>query len=609
MTSWLGAATLAQIILGTSAVFDRLLLRKRTIEPVAYTFWLAILGAFAAFLIPFGVTVPAAPVLALALLSGALFVAGMFSYYWALERTQVSETAPIVAALSPLATALAGVVLLHEGMGALGIIGFSFLVAASSLFFLAERPTARTLFFRSVLAGALLFGVSNVTAKLVFEATNFVTGFFWIKVGGVIVALGAFGLARTRRLLRDARADVLPVRRTAYFLNRGYAAAGSLLGAYAISLTHPALVDATQGLRYVAIFVVAWILVHERPRGWMLSGKIAATGLVIIGLAWLALGEYARSLPPVDQRRPIVWGVTFSPKFSRELGLDWRENFTAMLDDLKPARLRLVAYWDELEPDDNRFDFAALDWQIAEAERRGISYILAVGLKTPRWPECHIPAWAAARDSTDQEAALHGFLSAVVARYRDTRGFAAWQVENEPFLRFGECRHPGAAFLDREIALVRSLDPSRQIITTDGGEFGDWVRAVRRGDAFGTTMYRRAYPRLIGSLFGTIEYPLDSSYFRVKERFVRWLDDTPDKRFVVIELQGEPWEPRSLASVPPGELVAAFSPEYFRETIAYAKATGFEEYYLWGVEWWWRMKAEHDISDYWGIVRELFHEG
>jgi len=56
--------------------------------------------------------------------------------------------------------------------------------------------------------------------------------------------------------------------------------------------------------------------------------------------------------------------------------------------------LRLVAYWQKIEPEQGKYSFEDLDWQIKEAEKRDIEVILVIGRKVSRWPECHIPEWA-----------------------------------------------------------------------------------------------------------------------------------------------------------------------------------------------------------------------
>ncbi len=604
--NWLWVATVAQIILGSSVVFDKLLLAKRSIEPWAYTFWLGIFGALAVVLLPFGFQGTDQATVILAMISGILFIGASLALFAALEITEVSEALPIMGALVPIFTLGLAALILGSGLGRLDFIGFAMLVLSGLLLALVERASRRWKTIILSLAASLLAAGSTVTAKVVFNQTNFITGFFWIKVGGILAVLAFLLVPHIRKRILAESAHTAVRSRLAYFMNRGYAGLGSLLTSFAISLGSPALVEATANFRYLVIFALGALILHERFRGRVLAAKLAAASLIIVGLAALAGGEYVRRLPSIDPNRPISWGVTFSAKFSREIGLDWQASYQAILNELKPRRLRLIAYWDEIEPEDNAFSFDDLDWQIMEAEERAIPYILAVGAKTPRWPECHLPDWAAALPAQEQEAALNDYISAIVERYQHRPFLMLWQVENEPFLWFGECPVQSRESLEREVSLVRLLDPRRPILTTDGGEFGLWAPVARFGDVFGTTMYRKAYPRFIGPLFGVIEYPIAPAYFRVKERIVRWWNATPEQRFLVIELQGEPWEPRSLAGIPAEELVSAFSPEYFRDTIEYAKAAGFEEYYLWGAEWWYYMKEKYDDARYWEIVRSLF---
>ena len=71
------------------------------------------------------------------------------------------------------------------------------------------------------------------------------------------------------------------------------------------------------------------------------------------------------------------------------------------------------------------------------------------------------------------------------------------------------------------------------------------------------------------------------------------------------ELQGEPWFPTSLARTPYEAQLREFSPEYFRDTIDFAKAAGFDEYYLWGAEWWLWMKEKHGDSRYWDLAKTV----
>src|SRR3989338_9810695 len=111
----------------------------------------------------------------------------------------------------------------------------------------------------------------------------------------------------------------------------------------------------------------------------------------------------------IPKKQNIKYGVTFSQKFSEELELDWKANYLAILDDLKVKDLRLIAYWDRIEPEEGRFGFEDLDWQVAEAEKRGAKIILVVGRKVPRWPECHEREWALFSTPPGKKSCFLGF--------------------------------------------------------------------------------------------------------------------------------------------------------------------------------------------------------
>ncbi|HCX27852.1 MAG TPA: hypothetical protein DHI91_01800 [Candidatus Portnoybacteria bacterium] len=315
--------------------------------------------------------------------------------------------------------------------------------------------------------------------------------------------------------------------------------------------------------------------------------------IFLIVICLLILVGLILSRSTADPNRQITWGITFEETFAKKLGLDWQAAYLAMLDDLGVKKIRLVAHWLEVEPKEGQFDFTELDWQVAQAQERDVKIILAVGYRLPRWPECHQPEWV-----IDQRPALLGYMEKVVNRYKDNAAVFAWEVENEPFLSFGECPKLDVKLLDEEIALVRQLD-SRPIILTDSGELSWWVRAAKRADIFGTTMYRWVWNQQLGSY----KYPIPPGFFRLKERLVRLFVGW-QKPFVVIELQGEPWTHKQIYEIPIEEQLKLMPLTEFISTIDYAKQTGFSEYYWWGAEWWYYLK-QNGHPEYWDKVKEL----
>lgn len=605
--NWLAVAAISQIVLGSADVFDKLLLRRGFFDPRVYTFWLGFSGLFALVLLPFGFVVLPAKIILLALVAGAVFVLAIFALFFALHKGEASNVLPLVGGLTPVFTLFLSFLFLKSGLGLGEILGFSLLVFGGVLLLGTEKKELRWTIASLVLASAVLYGLANVLIKLVFEQSPFVTGFIWIKMGGVLTVFVFL-------LLPSFRSKVLAQSRESgarnyllYYANRGYAAVGSLLMHGAIFLGHPALVSATGSLKYAVVFMAAWIFLRERPRGKLLLIKAVSILFIILGFSWFALLNYMRSSAP-DSARPISWGITFSTKFSRELGLDWQKNFEAILQELKPKKLRLVAYWDEIEKEQGRFDFTELDWLLDKTRQAKSEVILVLGLKVPRWPECHIPAWAKNLGVEEREETLREYTQVLVERYKSRQEVMVWQVENEPFLWFGQCPQRGSKFLGKEIEVVKRADSLRPVLVTDSGELGLWFKAVKYGDVFGTTMYRKVFPRFIGPFFGVVEYPLPPNFFRLKEKMIRLVTGNSTKRFIVVELQGEPWGPQPIVQMSLEQQLSIFSPQYFQETIEYAKKTGFDEYYLWGAEWWYWLKEKHGDSRFWNEAEILFNK-
>lgn len=603
--NWLFIATLAQIILGTSAVFDKFLLKRRFFDPLVYTFWLGLLGIFALLLLPFGFPNLPLNIIIIALVAGALFVLAMLFLFYALDYSEASSALPVIGGFSPVFTLIIAYFLLGSFLGFGEIVSFCFLVLGGIILFLVEKKELRFLSFVLIIVGSLFFGLSNVLSKIVFNSGPFISGFVWIKIGGAIFVL-LFLLCKSfrQRIFHSSR-QTKAKNHFLYFANRAYAGTGSILVYFAISLTHPALVDATQSLKYIVIFFCAWILLKERFKGKILAGKIIATFFIVLGILWLGLVNYSQNIP-LDPKQNIEWGITFSEKFSRQLGLDWQKNFEAILNELNPPKIRLIAYWDKIEKEQGKFDFSETDWLIEKSKEKNIPVILVIGRKVPRWPECYEPEWLKNQNANIKNQNLLEYIKEVANRYKNEPNLYAWQIENEPFLPFGECGTIDEKILDEEISLAKSLDSKHQILMTDGGEFGLWYKAAKKGDIFGTTMYRNVYTNLLGPFFGNIEYPISPAYFRLKEKIIRFLINDYDKRFIVVELQAEPWSRIELLKISYEEQMKLFSLDYFTDTIEYAKKTGFDEYYFWGAEWWYYLREKHNDNRYWDYAKNLF---
>ena len=308
------------------------------------------------------------------------------------------------------------------------------------------------------------------------------------------------------------------------------------------------------------------------------------------------------TLGKVYNKKELQYGVTFSQKHAESLELDWKTVFINILDDLKVRRLRLVAYWDILEPQDDFFNYSDLDWQITEAEKRGAEVILAVGMRLPRWPECHIPLWAKKLQKEQREKEILNYMEKTITRYKDYNNIKFWQIENEPFLLdFGECPTLDVDFLDKEINLVKNIS-NKPIIITDSGELSLWIQAAKRSSVFGTSLYLKTFSSRLNRY---IHYPITPKFFHLKKNITKLF--THPKEFIVIELQAEPWGPIAYQHMSREERSMTMDIKKFKEIINFSHQAGFKTFYLWGVEWWYWDKEINNYPALWEESKKLFN--
>ena len=322
-------------------------------------------------------------------------------------------------------------------------------------------------------------------------------------------------------------------------------------------------------------------------------------GLTLLFLVFVFISYFFAGTP--KQTKEIKWGVNFSQKHTQELGLDWKETYLALLDDLGARNIKIGTHWDLIEPEQGDYDFEDLDWQIEKAEEKGAELLLAIGMKTPRWPECHIPKWTQNLSREEQQERILKLLEKIVLRYQDKDSIWAWQIENEPFFPFGECPKTDKKFLKKEIELVKSLDSlKRPIIISDTGELSLWIRTAKFGDVVGITMYKKVWSKELG-FYIPLPYP-PIFYWRRAQIIKRFFD----KEVICIELQAEPWGPSLLYDSPFEEQEKTMNLEQFQKNIEFAKKTGLEEFYLWGAEWWFWLKEKHNKPEIWEEAKKLF---
>lgn len=297
----------------------------------------------------------------------------------------------------------------------------------------------------------------------------------------------------------------------------------------------------------------------------------------------------------------IKFGLSYSPKYAKSLNLDPKQTYQQILKDLRVKNIRLIVYWDELEAEKDRFNFTDLDFYLDEAKKVGAALYLTVGYKVPRWPECSAPSWLNQHDIKFRQERQLNMLKQVILRYDAHQEVLAWQIENEPLVSFfGICPPPDRNFLHRQIKFIKS-QTQKPIILTDSGELRSWVTPMKLSDIFGSTLYRKVH----NPIFGYINYPIPPWHYFVKSSLVRTLFAPQNQKTIVAELQAEVWLSKDVKEVSVSDQAKNFSIKDFKDNIEFAKRTGFDQFFLWGTEWWYFM-AKNGHPEYLEYARSLF---
>lgn len=323
--------------------------------------------------------------------------------------------------------------------------------------------------------------------------------------------------------------------------------------------------------------------------------------VIVMALSWLVDKALPTSKDP-------QYGVSFSIEYAEELGNDWHANYLALLNDLGFKRLRLMSYWNEIEPQNGEYDFKNLDWEISQANAHGAKISLAIGLRQPRWPECHEPDWAKTMpaESLQWRSALYKYITVVVNRYKNNPAIESYQLENESANNwFGACREGPApkVRINQEFAMVKQLDPNHPVWMSLSDEHG-FPMGNPLPDAYGFSIYRIVYSTQLPIHF-YLTYPITDWYHRLRAFAIEHIKHRP---VFIHELQLEPWGSKATEGLTIAQQNKSMSPAQMKKSIEFASKTGIQLQYMWGGEfWYWRLTHFHDPGP-WNVIKQTLQQ-
>lgn len=337
---------------------------------------------------------------------------------------------------------------------------------------------------------------------------------------------------------------------------------------------------------------------HER-NFWQ---KISLVFLVILILFYAQVVVVSQWYITKHQKEPAHIGVTFIPGYARYFDLDPHQTMLALRDELGFKRFRLVSYWNDLEPSPGKYDFSELDWEFDTVEAVNGQVTLSIGMRQPRWPECHIPDWESKVAPEQRQSDLQNFTKAVINHYKNRKALVSYQLENEYFLTaFGQCPAPKRQWLINEFNSAKAADPNHPIIMSLANNYFGIPTGQPRPDQVGISVYKRVWDQTVTHRY--FEYPFTPRYYAWRSGLTELFTG---RSSMLHELQAESWPPKDVgikdASV--AEQNKSMDAARLHTRIKYGIDTGYRDIDLWGGEWWyWRKVTLHDDS-LWNVIKQ-----
>lgn len=280
---------IGQMLNAAIVLIDKYIVTSTTISKSSvYAFYVAIMSSIVIIMVPFGVIhIPNTTVLILSLEIGAVFIFSILFLYEALKNASATDVVPWLTAVSTITTFLLGNVMLHEQLPqsfplALVLIVIGMLLVGHFRF------NAKS--FLYVVISGILFGLSVILTKILFQHSDFANGFFWSRMGNAVAALALLAWPSCRQgVLHSSKSAG---HKTTYLvvLNRILGGLAFLCILYSIRIGSASIVNSLSSLQFLFIFVLIFLMRNQMPKQYEhefrpghVAHKILAMVFIIAG--------------------------------------------------------------------------------------------------------------------------------------------------------------------------------------------------------------------------------------------------------------------------------------------------------------------------------------
>lgn len=313
------------------------------------------------------------------------------------------------------------------------------------------------------------------------------------------------------------------------------------------------------------------------------------------------------------------YGISFSFEQAGWYGLDAKKAYVELLDSAKFDWVRLPFFWDQMTGQNGELKVESLKFGIEEAKKRNVKVVIALGAKTPYYPEYHLPEDVKSRTKFGDTFTLNHAIAAdllavdraVISELSKYDNVAYWQVENEPLLANVNGWRVGPSLIQAEINVVKGSDPrKRPIILNHVGpavfdkKYKPLLAMLETGDVFGVNAYFKTQGTYLFSfkLGRQINVPWPKWLVWPVQSWVGFSTDFEDVKkevenrglkFWVLEMQAEPYV-RTKSDI--NKTFDYFKAIDISRADAFLRASRVESVGLWGSSYWVYKKKAGDSS-------------
>jgi len=300
--SWLYITIFAYLLFALANIGDKFMVSKYETKPIVYAFYVGALGFLSIVLIPFGVVMPSLVHFFWSLCGGPAFVIALYFMYKAFHAGETTRAVTILGGTSPIFTYIFSSFFIPELLSGTEIFAFILLVAAIIIISWPskdhdhESKKKLKQQARYALYAGIAFAASYVLAKYAYAHQPFVSGFFWIRMGGLLTALAIYAVPRCKKFIKEDFKRPKKSKKAGLLIAVQVLGGTGVIGqSYALSLTSASIVNALQAIQYAFIFILTALLgkkysvLKERFSHAEIIRKIIAIILIGIGLYFLTI--------------------------------------------------------------------------------------------------------------------------------------------------------------------------------------------------------------------------------------------------------------------------------------------------------------------------------